>query len=98
MDIYKKRIKKYKKRVKMALLVLYSVKKVNEGIGVWLHFGYSLNEEAATSFLSRVILRPYRFDSGLRHDLKDFKFSVSESLEFFLYNICTNYDNLLTIS
>ena len=38
MDIYKKRIKKYKKRVKMALLVLYSVKKVNEGIGVWLHF------------------------------------------------------------
>jgi len=63
----KKRIKKYKKRVKMALLVLYSVKKVNEGIGVWLHFGYSLNEEAATSFLSRVILRPYRFDSGLRH-------------------------------
>ena len=66
MDIYKKRIKKYKKRVKMALLVLYSVKKVNEGIGVWLHFGYSLNEEAATSFLSRVILRPYRFDSGLR--------------------------------
>ena len=52
MDIYKKRIKKYKKRVKMALLVLYSVKKVNEGIGVWLHFGYSLNEEAATSFLS----------------------------------------------
>ena len=51
MDIYKKRIKKYKKRVKMALLVLYSVKKVNEGIGVWLHFGYSLNEEAATSFL-----------------------------------------------
>lgn len=36
MDIYKKRIKKYKKRVKMALLVLYSVKKVNEGIGVWL--------------------------------------------------------------
>ena len=51
----------------MALLVLYSVKKVNEGIGVWLHFGYSLNEEAATSFLSRVILMPYRFDSGLRH-------------------------------
>ena len=50
----------------MALLVSYSVKKVNEGIGVWLHFGYSLNEEAATSFLSRVILMPYRFDSGLR--------------------------------
>lgn len=48
----------------MALLVSYSVKKVNEGIGVWLHFGYSLNEEAATSFLSRVILMPYRFDSG----------------------------------
>ena len=62
-----KKNKKYKKRVKMALLVSYSVKKVNEGIGVWLHFGYSLNEEAATSFLSRVILRPYRFDSGLRH-------------------------------
>ena len=60
----------YKKRVKMALLVLYSVKKVNEGIGVWLHFGYSLNEEAATSFLSRVILRPYRFDSGLRHQVE----------------------------
>ena len=70
MDIYKKRIKKYKKRVKMALLVLYSVKKVNEGIGVWLHFGYSLNEEAATSFLSRVILRPYRFDFGLRHQVE----------------------------
>jgi len=49
MDIYKKKKKKYKKRVKMALLVSYSVKKVNEGIGVWLHFGYSLNEEAATS-------------------------------------------------
>ena len=39
-----------------------------------------------------------RFDSGLRHDLKGFKFSDSEGLEFFLYNICTNYDNLLTIS
>ena len=51
----------------MALLVSFSAKKGNEGIGVWLHFGYSLNEEAATSFLSRVILRPYRFDSGLRH-------------------------------
>ena len=50
----------------MALLVSFSVKKGNEGIGVWLHFGYSLNEEAATSFLSRVILMPYRFDSGLR--------------------------------
>ena len=42
----------------MALLVSFSVKKGNEGIGVWLHFGYSLNEEAATSFLSRVILMP----------------------------------------
>ena len=51
----------------MALLVSFSVKKGNEGIGVWLHFGYSLNEEAATSVLSRVILMPYRFDSGLRH-------------------------------
>lgn len=51
----------------MALLVSFSVKKGNEGIGVWLHFGYSLNEEAATSFLSRLILMPYRFDSGLRH-------------------------------
>lgn len=54
----------------MALLVSFSVKKGNEGIGVWLHFGYSLNEEAATSFLSRVILMPYRFDSGLRHFLQ----------------------------
>ena len=54
----------------MALLVSFSVKKGNEGIGVWLHFGYSLNEEAATSFLSRVILMLYRFDSGLRHWLK----------------------------
>ena len=31
----------------MALLVSFSVKKGNEGIGVWLHFGYSLNEEAS---------------------------------------------------
>ena len=59
MDIYKKRIKKYKKRVKMALLVLYSVKKVNEGIGVWLHFGYSLNEEAASTFLITGYFRTF---------------------------------------
>ena len=43
-----------------------------------------------------VIPVPVRFRSAAR--LKGFKFSDSEGLEFFLYNICTNYDNLLTIS
>ena len=68
----------------MALLVSFSVKKGNEGIGVWLHFGYSLNEEAATSFLSRVILMPYRFDSGLRQIIICFN-SFLRIEAFFLY-------------
>ena len=54
--------------------------------------------DSANLLSIRVFRCEVTFDSGLRHDLKDFKFSVSESLEFFLYNICTNYDNLLTIS
>lgn len=41
----------------MALLVSFSVKKGNEGIGVWLHFGYSLNEEAATSRAFQVLCK-----------------------------------------
>ena len=69
----------------MALLVSFSAKKGNEGIGVWLHFGYSLNEEAATSFLSRVILRPYRFDSGLRQLIKCFDSFNGKGLGHFFY-------------
>ena len=76
----------------MALLVSFSVKKGNEGIGVWLHFGYSLNEEAATSFLSRVILMPYRFDSGLRHDFKEGETLILQRFSYFFVIL-----NLITV-